>query len=204
MAYQYPLNMRFKLISLTPQVYITEANGNEVVFVRQRMLKLKEDIQIYSDSSKSEEIFRIKADRIIDFSAHYHFTDSRLDEPLGSIKRKGMRSLWRATYFVSDQNEQQTHHIKEDNPWAKVGDALLGEIPFVGFLTSYLFHPIYTAYKGIDREDEQFPVMRMTKQPSLFERFFVIDKLDESLTAAEENRLLLAFMMTVQLERGRS
>jgi len=118
--------MRFKLISLTPQVYITEANGNEVVFVRQRMLKLKEDIQIYSDSSKSEEIFRIKADRIIDFSANYHFTDSRLDEPLGSIKRKGMRSLWRATYFVSDQNEQQTHHIKEDNPWAKVGDALLG------------------------------------------------------------------------------
>ncbi|PJF40350.1 MAG: hypothetical protein D6737_07060 [Chloroflexi bacterium] len=195
--------MRFKIVALAPQIYITDATGREVVYVRQKILKLKEDVRIFSDSSKREEIFRINADRIIDWSAAYHFTDSRTERSLGSIKRKGWRSLWRTTYAIFDPHEQQTHHLKEDNPWVKVADAIFTQIPLVGMAAGYVFHPSWTIYRGVDREDERNPVMQLCKKPSFFERSFAIEKLDPNMTPEEEQRLLLSFMMMVQLERGR-
>jgi hypothetical protein len=203
MGYQFPLKLSFKLIAMAPKIYIHDANGQEIFFVKQKVWNLKEDVRIYSDSSESNQIFNINADRIIDFSANYNFTDSRTQQPLGKIKRKGMRSLWQSTYQVSDSHEKQTHFIREDNPWAKVGDSVLGNIPFLGFISGYVFHPTYTAYVGNDRNDLSSPVMRLEKQPAFWEGVFTIEKLDNSISEAEEQRLLLSFFMMIQLERRR-
>lgn len=203
MTFQYPLSMSFKLIALAPQIYVHDAAGQEIIYVRQKVLNLKEDVRIYSDQSRSEEVFRINADRIIDWSANYHFTDSKTESSLGRIKRKGWRSIWRSTYLVFDEHEQQTYFIREDNAWTKVGDALLGEIPFLGFISGYVLHPTYTAYKGVDRDDLRHPVMRLKKEPAFWEGVFSIHGLDESLTVQEEKRLLLSFFMMIQLERRR-
>lgn len=198
MNYQYPLTLRFKLIALAPQIYITDAKGREIMFVRQKIFKLKEDVRIFADSSQSSEIFSIRADRIIDFSANYHFTDSRLDTPLGSIKHKGLRSIWSATYLISDAGGKETHRMTEDNPWVKVADALLDSIPFAGLVSGYFLHPSYTVYDMYDT-----PVLRLTKQPAFFEGMFEIESLSDTLKPEEENRLLLAILMAVQLERSR-
>jgi uncharacterized protein YxjI len=199
MSYQYPLHLRFKLIALAPQIYITDANGNELMFLRQKILPLKEDIRIYADSNKSREIFRLKADRILDFSARYHITDSATERPLGSVKHKGLRSIWKATYLISDASDRETHTITEDNPWVKVADIVLGEIPIVGMFTGYFFHPTYTAYRLANNQ----PVMQLVKQPSFFERYFEIHKLEDNLSDDEERLLVLSFLMKVQLERSR-
>ena len=201
--YVYPLNLRFKLVSFTPQIYITDAQGNDIVYVRQKLLKLKEDVRIYRDDSKTDEVFRIGADRIIDFSARYHFYESATDTLIGSVKRKGMRSLWKSTYFIDSPNDITTHHIKEDSAWTKVGDALLSEIPIVGMFTGYFLNPSYTVYKGDNREDERFPVMRLVKQAAFWEGRFEIEQLDESMSPQEEQSILLSLMMLVQLERRR-
>ncbi len=199
MAYQYPLQMRFKLIALAPQIYITDATGQDILFVRQKVLALKEDVRVFADSSQSREIFRIRADRILDFSARYTFMESATERKLGSVKHKGLRSIWKATYLVSDAADQETHTVIEDNPWVKVADMVMSEIPIVGFFTGYFFHPSYTAY----RLNTDQPVMRLEKKPAFFERFFHIQKLDNGISAEEERLLLLSFMMKVQLERSR-
>lgn len=199
MPYQYPLRLRFKLIALAPQIYITDAGGQEILFVRQKVLALKEDVRIFSDSSQSREIFRIKADRILDFSARYNFIDSATEQKLGSVKHKGVRSIWKATYLISDAGDRETHTITEDNPWVKVADIFLGELPIIGMFTGYFFHPSYTAY----RLETNQPVMQLVKQPSFFERSFEIQKLDDSMGDDEERLLLLSFMMKIQLERSR-
>jgi hypothetical protein len=199
MALQYPLHLRFKLVALAPQIYITDHTGQEILFVRQKVLALKEDVRVFSDSSQSREVYRIGADRILDFSARYHFTDSVTGRPLGSIKHKGLRSIWQATYLISDTNERETHTIIEDNPWVKVADFFLSEIPIVGMFSGYFLHPTYTAM----RLDTNQPVMRLAKKPAFFERFFDIEKLDNSLSEDEERLLLLSFMMKIQLERSR-
>src|SRR5437870_4530326 len=141
MAIQYPLDIRFKLVALAPRMFVTDANGQNVCFVSQKVMALKEDIQVYTDESRSRELYRIKADRIIDFSAVYRFTDSTTGQPLGAVRSKGWRSIWKATYEVTDAADQLSHRIEEDNPWVKVGDALLGEVPVIGMFTGYFLNP---------------------------------------------------------------
>lgn len=196
--YQYPLSLRFKLISLSPQIYLTDAQSKELLFIKQKLFKLKEDIQVFSDSAKNTEVFRIKADRIIDFSATYNFTDAKSGASLGSIKRRGIKSLWRATYFLSDSRGQETHKISESNPFVKLLDGIVGQIPILGMLTGYFLHPSYIVY----RSTGETQVLRLTKQGAFFESVFKIEKL-QNLNEEEERRVLLGLLMLVQLERRR-
>ena len=39
---QYPLELSFKIIALAPQIYVKDARGQELLYVRQKLLKLKE------------------------------------------------------------------------------------------------------------------------------------------------------------------
>jgi uncharacterized protein YxjI len=199
--FQYPLNLRFKLIALAPRIIVTDAGGTERLFVNQKIFNLKEDIRVYNNSNKEVELFSIKANRIIDFSATYNFTDSRSGQGLGSVKRKGMRSIWRATYFSDNTAGQTTHHIKEDNPWTKVLNNLAEGIPVVGMFSGYFLNPSYTIYRGANREDESQPVMHLVKEPAFFESSYTITLANPNISAEEEIQALLALFMAVQMER---
>jgi uncharacterized protein YxjI len=201
--YQYPLSLRFKLIALAPRIIVTDASGQEVLFLSQKIFKLKEDIRIFLNQSKYQEVFRIRAEKVLDFNTRYNFYNSSNDNHLGSVKAKGWRSLWRATYHIDDPEGQQTHFIKEDNPWVKIWDALFSEIPFVGIFTGFLFHPSYTAYRGANREDESQPIMQLKKESAFFEGRYTIELNDPNITRVEEARALLSFMLMVQFMRRR-
>src|SRR5215203_599441 len=73
----YPLKLSFKLLALASQIYIRDANGELLGYVRQKLLKLKEDINVFADEQQTTHLYNIKADRMIDFSARYNFTDSQ-------------------------------------------------------------------------------------------------------------------------------
>ncbi len=138
----YPLDMSFKFFAINPQVRITDAGGQVVAYIKQKAFKLKEDIKIFSDEQQQQQLFQIKADRIIDFSANYSITrpDGR---PVGSIKRKGARSILKATYLLFDANGSEVGMIQEENAWVKVMDALIGEVPVLGIFSGLMFNPAY-------------------------------------------------------------
>jgi hypothetical protein len=191
----YPLTLSFKIVALAPQLSVTDANGDLVCYVKQKLFKLKEAITVFADSQQTRPLYTIKADRVLDFSARYQFADA-LGQPHGSVKRQGMRSLWKAHYEIYD-GEAPVMTIHEENPWVKVLDALFGEIPILGMLTGYLFHPAYLVIRADGTQ-----VMRLEKQPAFFEGKFRLDKTGE-LSEAEEQRALLGLLMTLLLERSR-
>jgi hypothetical protein len=197
-SFHYPLDLRFKLVALAPRIIVTDANGNDVCFVSQKTFKLREDIQVFSDESKTTELYRIRADKIMDFNTTYSFSDSRTGQALGAIRSKGWRSIWRATYEIVDAAGNLTHTITEDNPWIKVGDALLGELPFVGMFTGYFLHP---KYSGIDVHTQQ-PDMSLKKESAFFEGRYTLEQHGE-MSHEDEERLVLSFMLMVQFMRRR-
>jgi hypothetical protein len=199
LAIQFPLNIRFKLVALAPRMFVTDAAGQNVCYVSQKVLALKEAIQVFADESRSRELYRINADRVIDFSAVYRFTDSSRGQPIGAVRSKGWRSIWKATYEVTDAADAVSHRIEEVNPWVKIGDALLSEVPVLGMFTGYFLNP---AYSAMDATSGQ-PVMRLVKQPAFFEARFVLEKLDTTLSPEVEQRLILSFMLMVQFMRRR-
>jgi hypothetical protein len=192
---QYPLGLNFKIMALAPQISVTDASGQQVFYVKQKLFKLKEAVTVFADAAQTRPLYTINADRIIDFSAQYHFTDL-MGMPLGSVKRDGMKSLWRSRFNILNGSSPNLV-IREENPWIKVVDGLVGQIPVVGMFSGYLLHPAYL----VSREDNT-GVMRLVKMPAFFEGKFKIDKLAE-LSQAEETRILLSLLMMVLLERSR-
>lgn len=193
---QYPLSMSFKILALAPQIKVNDATGAPVCYVKQKLFKLKEAVTVFSDESKQSTLCQIKADRIIDWSACYHFYDQS-GESFGAVRRKGMRSIWKAHYEVLDENDNHISTIEEENPMSKVADSLLGEIPVLGAFSGYLFHPKYLL-KSVDGQ----PRLRLTKQPAFFEGKYVLEKLVE-YDPVDELRALMAFLMMSLLERTR-
>ncbi len=194
---QYPLTLSFKILALASQATVTDANGRIVLYTKQKLFKFREHVEIFTDKSRSTLLAEIKANKVIDWSARYHSTDAH-GTPIGSVGRRGWRSIWKAHYEAFNPGDDSPDFsIREENPWAKVVDSFLGEIPIVGFLSGYLCHPRY----GASRTNGT-PAMRLTKQPAFWEGRFQIDKLTD-LTPREELNLFLSFLMLVLLERKR-
>ena len=192
---QYPLNLSFKLLTFGQRIVASDADGNVLMFIKQKMFKLKEKVVIYNDEKQSQLIFRIEADRMLDFSANYSFTDAE-GNPWGSVRRKGMRSLWAAHYQVM-QEGQVDMEIREESPMKKVLESILGEIPILGLAAVYLLNPSYI----VSRPDGT-PLLKLTKKPALFEGKFVLEKLND-MPEDDELRSLMALLMLVLLERRR-
>lgn len=192
----YPLSLSFKLIALASQIYIRDANGTLLGYVKQKLFKLKEDINVFADEGQTQQLFNIKADKILDFSANYRFTNNQGNQ-IGSIRRKGMRSIWKANYEIFDAAGNQTLQINEENGWVKVGDAVLGQLPIIGMFTGYLFNPSYL----VARMDGS-PVARLKKQPAFFEGKFNLEP-QIQLAGDEETLVLLGVLMMTLLERAR-
>lgn len=193
---QYPLEVTLKIWTLAPKIAVTDAEGNLVFFVKQKLFKLREAIGVFADEAQTQKLYDLKADRIIDFSARYNFIDSD-GISLGAVKRKGLRSLWRAHYDIFDNETSSILHIQEENPWVKVIDSLFAEIPILGTLSGYVFNPKYL----VKRSDGTV-VMRLEKRPSWLSRKFTIKPVDQ-LSSREETQALLSLLMMVLLERSR-
>ena len=192
---EFPLQLTFKVLAVSPQISVTDARGQLVFYVRQKAFKLKEAVTVFADAEQSRPVFSIQADRVIDIAAKYHIATAA-GEPLGVLRGKGMRSFWRARYEILHQ-DQPILSIQEENPWAKVADSLFGQIPILGILSGYLFHPAYRVTRG-----DGTLVLRAKKQPALWEGRFSITK--ESQASSKETALgVLSLLMMLLLERGR-
>ena len=193
----YPLDFKFKITTLSSDFNITDKNGNYVAYVRQKMFKLKEDVVVFNDESKSQELFRIQANQWIDFNASYAMKDIQSGENFGRLARKGMRSLWKSQYDILDSQDKVKYQINEDNGWIKILDGFIGEIPIFGMFTGYFLNPSYTVKDVAGKE-----YFRLKKMPSLVGRRFQLERLID-IDDRDESLVVLSFLMMVLLERSR-
>lgn len=193
----FPLDLRFKLLAFSSQIAVRDAEGRLLFWVKQKAFKLKEDIVVYGDEEMSQPLYRIQANKVIDFSAKYTITDTTTGKVLGVIGRQGMRSIWRARYDI-ERDGQRIIGIQEENPWVKIADHVLGELPVLGLLTGYLFHPAYR----VTRAATDTLLLRVVKQPAFFEGRFRIEAGDTRL-GDDDTVALLGVLMMVLLERRR-
>jgi uncharacterized protein YxjI len=192
---QYPLELTFKFWALAPQMSVVDKQGNLIFYVKQKLFKLKEAITVFADAERSHPLYHMKADRVIDFSARYDFSDEE-GNYIGSVKRRGLKSLWRARYDIFD-GDITTLNIQEKNPWIKIADALFAEIPIVGMFTGYVFNPVYFVLRT-----DGTVIMRLEKIPAFLSRKFMVKALDQ-LSEREEQQVLMSLMMMILLERNR-
>ena len=127
-----------QLIRPIVNLYRITAAGQPVAFVRQQRLKIKEDIRFFTDEAETEELFRIKARAVLEFSGRYDVT-TPAGERIGVLGKVFGKSLLRSTWSVLDANEQELAIAKERSLlWALVRRAV-DVIPY-GEFVPILFH----------------------------------------------------------------
>ncbi len=115
-AFQYnQYILKRQVFALTGKLRFYSPQEQLVLFSEQKMFKLREDIRLYADEQKSQEVLAIKARQIIDFSAAYDVVDSGTGQKVGALRRKGLKSILRDEWEVLDVNDQAIGMLFEDN-----------------------------------------------------------------------------------------
>ncbi len=192
----FPLTIAFRIFTIHPQMVVREASGTVIGYVQQSLWAFKEAVTVFADETKTKPIYKIAADRVIDFNARYAITNEA-GASLGHVRRHGMRSLWKAAYEIVDANGQAEFEVHERSALVRMIDGVIGEMPLVGFLTGYFLNPVYDVARA-----NGTPVVTMTKTRSILEANFAIAQ-QAPLEADERERLLLGLMMIILLERSR-
>jgi len=115
------------LYRITPLVAGDTPAGDPIAFVRQKKLKVKEDIRFYADESESQELFRIQARQWLDTGgSRYDVLVG--DERIGTLEHVFGKSLLRSTWRVRDAGEQEVAIARERS---QVGAILRRAVDFV-------------------------------------------------------------------------
>jgi hypothetical protein len=134
--------LKKQVIALTGILRLYNQQNQLVLFSQQKIFKLKEDIRVYADETKTRELLNIQARQIIDFSAYYDVVDSQFSTKVGGLRRKGFRSLLQDEWEVFDAKDQPIGILKEDS----LNRALLRR-----FLLGRLLPQDYDLTLGLDR-----------------------------------------------------
>ncbi len=115
-AFQYPQYLlKRQVLALTGKFRLYNASGEMVMYSQQKMFKFKEDIRIYADESRSQELLYIQARQILDFAAAYDVIDSQSNIKVGVLRRKGFRSIVQDEWEVLDPADQPIGVLREDS-----------------------------------------------------------------------------------------
>ena len=107
--------LKRQVFALAGKFRVYDSSGKLMLFSEQKMFKLREDIRVFSDESKAQEVLMIKARQIIDFSAAYDVVDSTTGQKVGALRRKGLASMLRDEWEILDVNDSVIGSLFEDS-----------------------------------------------------------------------------------------
>jgi len=100
---------------LGAKLFIELPDGKQIANAELKAFKLKEDIRLYADETKTQEILRIHARSILDLGTIYDVFDSPTSQKIGSLKRNFGKSLLRDSWEIWDVNENMIGEYAEDS-----------------------------------------------------------------------------------------
>ncbi len=84
-------------------------------FCEQKRFRLKEDIRIYSDETKSHEWLKIKQRQVVDAWGGFDIADSQTGEHIGTVRRKFWASIIRTRWYLLDAQGTEIGVLMEDS-----------------------------------------------------------------------------------------
>jgi len=192
---QFPLDFKFHIATISNDFSVTDATGQSVFYVREKMFTWRDRIKVYSDSKQTALLYELTSNKLIDFQQTFTITD-RNGKVVGKARRKTLKSFWTATFHIYDANDQHMFTIKERSGLVRMLDGMVGEIPILGFFSGYVFNPKYALSDLSGKE-----LMEISKEPSFFGRKFKLEKLAD--TEGNDELFILSYMMLLIADRNR-
>jgi uncharacterized protein YxjI len=122
-----------QLIRPMVNLYRISADGQPIAFVRQKRMAIKEDIRFFANEDETEELFRLKARAVMEFSGRYDVTTPE-GERIGVLGKVFGRSLFRSTWRVLDAAEQELAIATERSFTVAILRRAAEAIPYADFI----------------------------------------------------------------------
>ncbi|MCA9677165.1 MAG: hypothetical protein H6709_03900 [Kofleriaceae bacterium] len=97
-------------------------DGRLLMSVKRPVFKLRQEFNVWADEAETQPLLQIKSRQIVAINFAYDITDARTGEWLGAVQKRGLKSIFRDTFELMDQ--QGTVIGKA----AEIGSALLRRI----------------------------------------------------------------------------
>jgi uncharacterized protein YxjI len=94
--------------------HVYAPDGSVVAFVKHPLLRLREGFTIFSDESETHALLTVRARQIVAFNIAHDVFDATTEERAGSIRSRGLRSLFRDTWDLLDPQDQPVGLVQED------------------------------------------------------------------------------------------
>jgi len=112
--FQNYYRIRKKVIAIANQYWIEDSNNRTLGFARQKIIRIKEKIPIFSDQSMSQEIFRIQQDQIVDMWGLFSVVDTATGSVVGKVRRDPLSSgVYKDQYILIDHMGNQVGKVAE-------------------------------------------------------------------------------------------
>jgi hypothetical protein len=94
---------------------VHDPNGNPCLFVQHKLLTFKDEWNIFSDSSASQSLVRVKARQAIGVNIETDVMDAMTGQVVGTVRSKGFKSIVRDTWEVLGPNGNVAGELVEDS-----------------------------------------------------------------------------------------
>jgi uncharacterized protein YxjI len=152
---------RYEVLAANPD----GSEGQLLAFAEQKRMKLKEQVDFYTDASKSRRVFSFKARQRLDVHAEHDVLDEN-GVPLGSFSKNFGASLLRSTWRLSAPGVEAVG--KERRLFIAILRRIWDLIPYIGDVwVPFVFH-----FDFVDSSTGQ-TVLVSERQKSIRDRYTV-------------------------------
>jgi hypothetical protein len=135
-----PVANLYRISTLDPE---GASPGEPVAFVRQKKLAIKEDIRFFGDQDEREELFRLKARKVLEFRSRYDVVLPGGGHA-GVLEKVFGASLLRSRWRILDAEEREVGTAYERSMTVALLRRAIDFVPY-GDLVPVLFHFTITA-----------------------------------------------------------
>ncbi len=144
------------------------ADGQLIMFVKHPLMKLREEFQVYADEAKTRPLLLVKSKQAIAINFSYEVLDTQTGQVLGSVQKKGLKSIIRDKFIIFDPGGNEIGYAEEQ------GASLLRR--FIRFLPGH--HAIFVGGQKVASIDQKFRFFTkefdVDLQPSQLDPRFVL------------------------------
>jgi uncharacterized protein YxjI len=183
-------------------VYAADLSGSKthlVAFAQQKCLTFKEKVLFYSDAEKTQPIFTLRAEKVLDVHGKYIVEDMQ-GNFIGQFKKEFKQSLLKSTWSILDSNNQPKLIVAENSLTLALFRRFAGLLPIIGDLVEIIVLFLRYHFSFVDTATGR-EVGRYQKM-TLFRDHYKLVMNDEAY-AQEDWRVLTAMAVALDALQSR-
>ncbi|MBS1120243.1 MAG: hypothetical protein H6Q90_2471 [Deltaproteobacteria bacterium] len=143
LATQSNYTIKRKFFSVFERVFrVFTTDGQLFMYIKHPLLKLREEFMVYGDEAQTRPMLKVKSQQVIAINLSYAVTDAVTDQLLGTVQKKGMRSILRDKFLILDPSGNEIGYAEEQGasvlrrffPWLTSKHAIFVDGQQVAFI----------------------------------------------------------------------